>query len=107
LTHPGEFVTRSAVPLTLSPAMAERFSRIIALLCEIVAEQGVRQRRDGRLTILIYNRIRHLARRFLARATVPPGPRENAPRAPASPPHTRPQLERPPRRAPAPRRPTR
>ena len=73
------------MPLTLSPAMADRFSRIIALLYEIVAEQGVMQLRNGPLTILIYNRIRHWAGRFLARATVPPRRGENTPRAPRKP----------------------
>ncbi len=76
--------------------MADRFSRIIALLYEIVAEQGVMQLRNGPLTILIYNRIRHWAGRFLARATVPPRRRENTPRAPRKPvaPHPRPEETR-------------
>ena len=70
------------MPLTLSPAMADRFSRIIALLYEIVAEQGVMRLRNGPLTLLIYNRIRRWTAQFLARATVPPRPGENAARAP-------------------------
>ena len=70
------------MPLTLSPALADRFARIIALLIEIVAEQGVMRLRDGPLTLLIYNRIRRWTGQFLARATVPPRPGENAARAP-------------------------
>jgi hypothetical protein len=62
--------------------MADRFSRIIALLYEIVAEQGVMRLCDGPLTLLIYNRIRRWTEHFLARAAVPPRPRENTPRAP-------------------------
>ena len=70
------------MPLTLSSAMADRFSQIIALLYEIIAEHGVRQLRDGRLTIMIYNRIHFLSRRFLARATVPPRREAATPRSP-------------------------
>ena len=78
------------MPLTLSPAMADRFSRIIALLYEIVADQGVLRLRNGPLTILIYNRIRRWAGRFLARATVPPRRGETTPRAPRAPAAPRP-----------------
>jgi len=67
--------------LILPPALVDRFSGIVAFLCELVAEQGVRQWHDGRLTILIYNRIQRVARRFLARATVPPRAGEDRPRA--------------------------
>ena len=88
------------MPLTLSPAMADRFSRIIALLYEIVAEQGVMRLRNGPLTLLIYNRIRRWTAQFLARATVPPRPGENAARAPrprsAPPSATRPFAAPPP-----------
>ena len=73
------------MPLTLPPVLADRFTRIIAMLCEIVTTQGMRQRRDGRLTILIYIYVRQVARRFLDRATAPPGPRENVPRGPRIP----------------------
>ena len=59
------------MPLTLPPVLADRFTRIIAMLCEIVTTQGMRQRRDGRLTILIYIYVRQVARRFLDRATAP------------------------------------
>ena len=62
--------------------MADRFSQIIALLFEIIAEHGVRQLRDGRLTIMIYNRINFLSQRFLARATVPPRREATTPRSP-------------------------
>ena len=73
------------MPSTLSPVLADRFTRIIALLCEIVAEHGVRQLHNGSLTILIYNRIRHIAQGFLARATVPPRRGATTPRPPRAP----------------------
>ena len=82
LDTPPRIQYRTAVPLTLSPALADRFARIIALLYEIVAEQGVMRLRDGPLTLLIYNRIRRWTGQFLARATVPPRPGENTRRAP-------------------------
>ena len=73
------------MPSTLSPVLAARFTRIIALLYEIVAEHGVRQLHNGSLTILIYNRIRHIAQGFLARATVPPRRGATTPRPPRAP----------------------
>ena len=91
------------MPLTLSPALADRFARIIALLIEIVAEQGVMRLRDGPLTLLIYNRIRRWTGQFLARATVPPRPGENTPRAPrprSAPPAVTPPSAAPPAAAP-------
>jgi hypothetical protein len=57
----------------------------MAMLCEIIGEQGVRRRCEGRLTLVIHTYVRLLVRRFLARATALPGPRENIPRGPRAP----------------------
>ena len=71
--------------LTLSPALADRFTRIMAMLCTIIAEHAARRRSEDRLAFVIQAYVRQLARRFLARATALPGPRENVPRGPRAP----------------------
>ena len=70
------------MPLVLSPALADRFARIMAMLCTIIAEHAARRRSEDRLAFVIQAYVRQLARRFLARATALPGPRENVPRGP-------------------------
>ena len=70
------------MPLTLSPLLADRFTRIMAMLCDIIAHEGARRRFEGRFTVLIHTYVRRLARRFVARATTPPHKREGVPRGP-------------------------
>ena len=68
------------MPLILSPVLADRFTRIMAMLCGMIAEHGARRRSEDRLAFVIQAYVRQLARRFLARATALPGePRPNAP----------------------------
>ena len=73
------------MPLILSPVLADRFTRIMAMLCGMIAEHGARRRSEDRLAFVIQAYVRQLARRFLARATALPGPRENVPRGPRAP----------------------
>ena len=76
------------MPLTLSPLLADRFTRIMAMLCDIIAHEGARRRFEGRLTVLIHTYVRRLARRFVARATTPPHKREGVPLGPRPTPTT-------------------
>ena len=100
LTRRKIFRIVSRMALFLSPLLADRFARVLALLLGLIGDHALRGRQEDRLAGLIQAYFRRIGQRFLARATAPPhpregiplGPRGTAPAAPGAPatPRTRP-----------------